>query len=197
MSKAVLQTNEINVAPSSALIPKAINQSIHEAIHENNRTAGTRAQRALQAWIRRAGEGACRNVHNGATDARRATLSLRYGGFWSTPHKGDFGNGSKESCNARQAQGKVSLLTALGRLFTITRVAQATNGFDSSEVYRRTAPQSLRFFCARVMAGCAWGAYSPAGFLYSGLSTCAQLATNCLTALVVSSRKSVRELYHV
>ena len=39
-----------------------------------------------------------------------------------------------------------SLLTALGRLFTITRVAQATNGFDSSELYRRTAPQSCGFF---------------------------------------------------
>lgn len=90
-----------------------------------------------------------------------------------------------------------SLLTPVRALFTITRVAQATNGFDSSEVYRRTAPQSLRFFCARFMAGCAWGAYSPAGFLYSGLSTCAQLATNCLTALVVSSKKSVRELHHV
>lgn len=62
-------------------------------------------------------------------------------------------------------------LTALGSLFTITRVAQATNGFDSSKGSRRTAPQSLRFFCARVMAGCAWGAYSPAGFLDTGLST--------------------------
>lgn len=91
----------------------------------------------------------------------------------------------------------VKLLTRCSVLAYSTRAdRKISNGFDSSEVYRRTAPQSLRFFCARFMAGCAWGAYSPAGFLYSGLSTCAQLATNCLTALVVSSKKSVRELHH-
>lgn len=63
-----------------------------------------------------------------------------------------------------------SLLTLLKRLFTITRVAaNSATECGSSRVYRRTAPQLLRFFCARFMAGCAWEALAPAGFLYSGL----------------------------
>lgn len=88
------------------------------------------------------------------------------------------------------------LLTPVRALFTITRVAQATNGFDSSKGSRRTAPQLLRFFCARVMAGCAWGAYSPAGFLDTGLSTRVQLATIRLTAVMASSKSKFKELHH-
>ena len=91
----------------------------------------------------------------------------------------------------------VKLLTRCSVLAYSTRAdRKISNGFDSSKGSRRTAPQSLRFFCARVMAGCAWGAYSPAGFLDTGLSTRAQLATIRLTAVMASSKSKFEELHH-
>lgn len=61
------------------------------------------------------------------------------------------------------------VLTALGRLFTITRVtANSVTECGSSKVYRCTAPRK-RFFCAHSMVSCAWEVFWPAGFLYSGL----------------------------
>lgn len=90
-----------------------------------------------------------------------------------------------------------SVLTRLPALAYIAPAAgQSAVGFDSPEVFRRTAPQTLRLFCARVMAGCAWGTLGCAGFLNTGLSTRAQLATHRLTALAVSSKTKIQELHH-
>lgn len=90
-----------------------------------------------------------------------------------------------------------SVLTRLPALAYIAPAAgQSAVGFDSPEVSRRTAPHSLRLFCARVMAGCAWGTFGCAGFLDTGLSTRVQLATHRLTAVVVSSKSKIKELHH-
>lgn len=80
--------------------------------------------------------------------------------------------------------------------YSARAAAKSAVGFDSPEAFRRTAPQTLRLFCARVMAGCAWGTLGCAGFLNTGLSTRAQLATHRLTALVVSSKTKIQELHH-
>lgn len=88
-------------------------------------------------------------------------------------------------------------LTRLQKLAYIARAAaNSVAGFDSSISSRRTAPQLLRFFCARVMAGCAWETARSAGSLDTGLSTRAQLATFRLTALVANSKTKFKELHH-
>lgn len=90
-----------------------------------------------------------------------------------------------------------SLLTLLKRLFTITRVAaNSAAGCASPNVYRRTAPQSLRFFCARVMAGCAWESFGAAGFLYSGLAHLRTARHPSCASDAASSKTSVQELHH-
>lgn len=89
-----------------------------------------------------------------------------------------------------------SLLTALGRLFTITRVtANSVIGFSRSE-QKGAQRRDKRFFCAHVMVSCAWEAFGPAGVLSPGRLTRAQFATHCLVALVVNS-KIRKELHHV
>lgn len=69
-------------------------------------------------------------------------------------------------------------------------------GFGSPVQIRRTAPRK-RHFCARVMAGCAWEGFGPAGFLIPGLPTCAQFASFCLVAKLADSNRLIRSFIHV
>lgn len=87
-------------------------------------------------------------------------------------------------------------LTALGRLFTITRVtANSVTEFSRSD--QKGAQRRIkRFFCAHVMVSCAWGTFGCAGVLSPGRLTRVQFATHCLVALVVNS-KNRKEFHHV
>lgn len=80
--------------------------------------------------------------------------------------------------------------------YSARAAANSADGFSSPIRSRRTAPQALRLFCARVMAGCAWEAARPAGFLDTGLLTRAQLATLRLAALVANSKTKIKEFHH-
>lgn len=87
-------------------------------------------------------------------------------------------------------------LTALGSLFTITRVAaKSAIECGSSELSRRTAPRK-RFFCAHVMVSCAWEAFWPAGFLDTGLPH-PRTVRHLLCGSNTANSKIIKEFHHV
>ena len=87
-------------------------------------------------------------------------------------------------------------LTALGRLFIITRVtANSVTECGSSELSRRTAPRK-RFFCAHSMVSCAWEAFWPAGFLDTGLPH-PRTVRHQLCGSNTANSKIIKEFHHV
>lgn len=61
------------------------------------------------------------------------------------------------------------VLTALGRLFTITRVTANSVTECGSSDPKGAQRRDKRFFCAHVMVSCAWDTFGCAGVLSPGL----------------------------